>query len=64
MAKILEKVKRMSEKDLQDFIHSNEYETLSEDDKYNVLEVYSNYVVCEQNALELEQFIEIVCKGE
>lgn len=54
----------MSEKEIQEFIHGNEYEKLDECEKYIVLEAYSNYVVNEEDALELGQFIEAVCGGE
>ena len=64
MEKILEKVKRMSEKEIYEFMHGNEYEKLYECEKYIVLEAYSNCVVNEEDALEFGQFIETVCRGE
>ena len=64
MSKILEKVSGMSEKEIQKLMYSDDYEKLSECEKYIVLEAYSNYVVNEEDALELGQFIETVCGGE
>lgn len=64
MSKILEKVSGMSEKEIEELMYSDDYEKLSECEKYNVLEAYSNFVVNEDNALELEQFIDTVCIGE
>ena len=64
MPGLLEKVSRITEKEIQKFIYSNEYETLPECEKYLVLEAYSNFVVDEDNAFELEDFIETVCMGE
>jgi len=46
--------------ELTEFVKSNEYNDLSSDEKYDVLNILSEKSVDENSALELEKFLEEV----